>query len=192
MYLFSFTSSIEPGVVFVPPPRFKLSFVEFPIITILSIVPLRSVISVLSLLSVRTFPLSRPVLPFFALAAEHVRARESTIASLINLEGLGIGFSFPRVWPQLGTAERILLHCGEGKSAEGPGFVEVGKGSTGHCQGLRCCTRYTHPLRVRRRGELSVNTTAWTARGGHPGRPRLQRLCASDRRTGKVRRSSCL
>ena len=130
MYLFSFTSSIEPGVVFVPPPERKLNFVEFPIITILSIVPLRSVISVLSLLSVRTFPLSRPVLPFFGLAAEHVRARESTIASLVNLEGLGIGFTSPRVWPRLGTAERILLHCGEGKSAEGPGFVGAGRGST--------------------------------------------------------------
>ena len=93
MYLFSFTSSIEPGVLALA-LDFSLNFVDFPIITILSIVPLRSVISVLSSLRARTFPLSRPALPF--VAAKHAHARGSTIPSMASLESLGIGFSGDR------------------------------------------------------------------------------------------------
>lgn len=100
----------EPGVIFVPLLASKLKFVALLIITILSTVPLRSVTSVLSSLSARTFPLRCPVLAFFVSAAEHVRAIVSTISSLVSLKNPGIGFP-RRGW----TLERILLRCGEGK-----------------------------------------------------------------------------
>jgi hypothetical protein len=93
--LLGFTSSIELGVVFALLDCL-LNFVLPPTITILSAVPLRRVTSAVSLLMVRTFPLTRPVLAFCvsAAVAENVNATLSTIPNPVGFENIRIDFSF--------------------------------------------------------------------------------------------------
>jgi hypothetical protein len=94
--LLAFTSSIELGVVFALVLDCLLNFVLPPTITILSAVPLRRVTSAVSLLMVRTFPLTRPVLAFCvsAAVAENVNATVSTIPNPVGFENIRIDFSF--------------------------------------------------------------------------------------------------
>jgi hypothetical protein len=94
--LLAFTSSIELGVVFALVLDCLLNFVLPSTITILSAVPLRRVTSAVSLLMVRTFPLTRPVLAFCvsAAVAENVNATVSTIPNPVGFENIRIDFSF--------------------------------------------------------------------------------------------------